>query len=69
MHVPYPIYFRNPANQSAVNAVESLASELAARFSPIVGCTRSWDSADPDFEVFMSQLSPIFLLNTAYYVR
>ena len=25
---------------------------LAARFSPIVGCTRSWDTADPtDFQV------------------
>ena len=33
-------------------AINRFATMLAARFSPIVGCTRSWDTADPtDFQV------------------
>lgn len=45
--------FSNPNNATARTAVIAFADALAARFSPIVGCTRSWD--DPqvvdDFEV------------------
>ncbi len=43
---------RNPQNQTAISAVNNFAKDLAARFNPIVGCTRSWDTADPtDFQV------------------
>lgn len=43
---------RNPENDTAITAVENFANDLAARFSPIVGCTRSWDTADPtNFQV------------------
>jgi hypothetical protein len=32
--------------------VKSFGSALANRFSPVVGCTRSWDASDPtNFEV------------------
>ena len=43
---------RNPHNQTAITAVNAFSDDLAKRFSPIVGCTRSWDSSDPtDFQV------------------
>ena len=43
---------RNPNNQTAVKAVNAFATALARRFNPIVGCTRSWNTADPtDFQV------------------
>jgi len=43
---------RNPENQTAINAVNAFATMLAARFSPVVGCTRSWDAPNPtDFQV------------------
>ena len=46
------VRFRNPKNETAIQAVNAFANHLAGRFSPIVGCTRSWDSADPtDFQV------------------
>ena len=51
------ILARHPDNQSAIDAVNNFARELAARFSPIVGCTRSWDSSDPtDFQVSRENL-------------
>lgn len=32
--------------------MNAFASDLASRFNPTVGCTRSWDTADPtDFTV------------------
>ena len=35
-----------------MDAVNAFAADLAARFNPTVGCTRSWDTADPtDFTV------------------
>ena len=44
---------RDPGNKTAVAAVEQFAVDLANRFSSIVGCTRSWDTANPnDFEVY-----------------
>ena len=43
---------RNPKNQTAIDAVNMFATDLANRFNHIVGCTRSWDTADPtDFQV------------------
>ena len=43
---------RNPSNQTAIDAVNAFASDLAARFDPTVGCTRSWNTSDPtDFTV------------------
>ena len=39
------IGYSNPKNQTAINAVNKFASQLAARFNPTVGCTRSWDNA------------------------
>lgn len=42
----------NPLNETAITAVNRFASDLAARFSPVVGCTRSWDTPNPiDFQV------------------
>lgn len=35
---------RNPSNETARMMVVGFANSLAARYSPIVGCTRSWDS-------------------------
>lgn len=51
----------NPANQTAQTAVSAFSSALAARFSQIVGCTRSWDSEnDPtDFQVRVSFFSSV----------
>ncbi|KAF8626251.1 hypothetical protein AX15_004929 [Amanita polypyramis BW_CC] len=40
----------NPLNKTAQDVVNAFAHDLAARFNPIVGCTRSWDSPDPIFE-------------------
>lgn len=41
----------NPSNQTALNAVKSMALHLGARYSSVVGCTRSWDTAATDFDV------------------
>lgn len=49
--------FSNPLNETAKNAVNAFAQALAARFNPVVGCTRSWDTADStDFKVCPSSL-------------
>ena len=54
-------FCRNPQNQTAIDAVHQFAADLAARFNPIVGCTRSWDTTDPtNFKVGTF---------TAYHVR
>lgn len=48
---------RNPTNATARATVNTFASMLAARFNPIVGCTRSWDAADPeDFQVIIDNM-------------
>ncbi|KAI9056950.1 glycoside hydrolase family 88 protein [Trametes sanguinea] len=53
----------NPKNATAIQAVNAFATELAARFSPIVGCTRSWDSADPtDFQVIIDNMMNLEVL-------
>ncbi|KAI0933566.1 hypothetical protein AcV5_005683 [Taiwanofungus camphoratus] len=54
---------RNPHNQTAITVVNRFAADLAARFSPIVGCTRSWDTADPtDFEVIIDNMMNLEVL-------
>lgn len=53
----------NPKNETALQAVETFAAALAARFSPIVGCTRSWDAADPDdFQVIIDNMMNLDVL-------
>ncbi|KAA1477060.1 d-4,5 unsaturated-glucuronyl hydrolase-like protein [Dentipellis sp. KUC8613] len=53
----------NPTNASAIEAVNDFANHLAGRFSPIVGCTRSWDSADPtDFQVIIDNMMNLEVL-------
>ncbi|KAI8999050.1 d-4,5 unsaturated-glucuronyl hydrolase-like protein [Trametes punicea] len=53
----------NPKNETAIQAVNAFAAHLAARFSPIVGCTRSWDSADPtDFQVIIDNMMNLEVL-------
>ncbi|KAI0329874.1 d-4,5 unsaturated-glucuronyl hydrolase-like protein [Cubamyces sp. BRFM 1775] len=53
----------NPKNESAIQAVNAFANHLAARFSPIVGCTRSWDTADPtDFQVIIDNMMNLEVL-------
>ncbi|KAI0086205.1 d-4,5 unsaturated-glucuronyl hydrolase-like protein [Irpex rosettiformis] len=50
-------------NQTAQTAVNSFANELAARFDPIVGCTRSWDTTDPtDFTVIIDNMMNLEVL-------
>ncbi|KIK95958.1 glycoside hydrolase family 88 protein [Paxillus rubicundulus Ve08.2h10] len=57
----------NPYNKTAINAVNTFAADLAARFSPIVGCTRSWDSSDPTlFEVIIDNMMTIDVLFSSY---
>ncbi|KAF8308233.1 glycoside hydrolase family 88 protein [Clavulina sp. PMI_390] len=47
----------NPANQTAITAINKFAILLADRFNPIVGCTRSWNSTDPtDFQVIIDNM-------------
>lgn len=57
---------RDPTNQTAIDAVNAFASDLAARFSPTVGCTRSWDTDDPtDFTVRVFNLRLQCLVHSA----
>ncbi|KAL5527581.1 hypothetical protein ACEPAG_6382 [Sanghuangporus baumii] len=53
----------DPTNQTANDAVNAFANDLAARFDPIVGCTRSWDTSDPsDFTVIMDNMMNLNVL-------
>lgn len=53
----------NPENQTAMAAINRFASMLAARFNPIVGCTRSWDTDDPtDFQVIIDNMMNLEVL-------
>ncbi|KAJ7118790.1 glycoside hydrolase family 88 protein [Mycena epipterygia] len=57
----------NPTNQTALTAVNKFAADLAARFNPVVGCTRSWDTADPtDFTVIIDNMMNLEILWVAY---
>ncbi|KAG8738448.1 hypothetical protein FRC10_006824 [Ceratobasidium sp. 414] len=42
----------NPNNKQAQDAVNAYATALASRFSPIVGCTMSWDPTTDDPQAF-----------------
>lgn len=57
--------YSNPNNQTAARVVNEFATFLANRFSPIVGCTRSWDSADPNFQVKSFVRAPSFGLTNS----
>ncbi|CAE6514882.1 unnamed protein product [Rhizoctonia solani] len=52
----------NPTNTSAITGVKNFAQLLANRYSSIVGCTRSWDSAAPEFQVIMDNMMNLELL-------
>ncbi|KAJ7684560.1 glycoside hydrolase family 88 protein [Mycena polygramma] len=57
----------NPTNQTALTAVKQFAADLAARFNPVVGCTRSWDTADPtDFTVIIDNMMNLEILWVVY---
>ncbi|KAJ7632123.1 glycoside hydrolase family 88 protein [Roridomyces roridus] len=57
----------NPSNQTAITAVKQFAQDLAVRFSPIVGCTRSWNTTDPtDFTVIIDNMMNLEILWVAY---
>ncbi|KAF7359238.1 Glycoside hydrolase family 88 protein [Mycena sanguinolenta] len=50
-----------------VGIIHSAVADLAARFDPIVGCTRSWDTADPtDFTVIIDNMMNLEILWVAY---
>ncbi|QRW24609.1 glycoside hydrolase family 88 protein [Rhizoctonia solani] len=55
----------NPTNASAITGVKNFATLLANRYSSIVGCTRSWNSAAPEFQVIMDNMMNLELLFTA----
>ncbi|KAI9462522.1 d-4,5 unsaturated-glucuronyl hydrolase-like protein [Russula earlei] len=56
----------DPHNETALHAVEMFAAALAARFNPVVGCTRSWDTPDPtDFQVIIDNMMTIDVLFSA----
>jgi hypothetical protein len=46
----------NPTNSSAVAGIKNFATLLANRYSSTVGCTRSWNSAAPQFLVIMDNM-------------
>jgi len=52
----------NPENKTAIDVLNAFASDLAARFDPVVGCTRSWDSPDPVFQVIIENMMTMELL-------
>ncbi|PFH52460.1 glycoside hydrolase family 88 protein [Amanita thiersii Skay4041] len=52
----------NSSNQTARTAINAFAKDLAARFSPVVGCTRSWDAPDPDFQVIIDNMMNLEVL-------
>ena len=62
--VVHPVDYlnRNPNNKTAITAVNNFAQDLADRFSYTVGCTRSWDTADPTmFEVRIKNFYSLFI--------
>ncbi|KAK7449784.1 hypothetical protein VKT23_013260 [Stygiomarasmius scandens] len=57
----------NPENQTAIQAINAFATDLAARFNPTVGCTRSWDTEDPtDFTVIIDNMMNLEVLFSSY---
>jgi len=57
-------YYFNRMNQTAITALKAFAADLDARFSPIVGCTRSWDRSNSPtwFEVIIDNMMNLEIL-------
>ncbi|KDQ33933.1 glycoside hydrolase family 88 protein [Pleurotus ostreatus PC15] len=55
----------NPGNGTAITAVKAFATALAKRFNAKVGCTRSWDSPDPNFQVIIDNMMNLEVLFVA----
>ncbi|GAA5857512.1 hypothetical protein JCM8547_009311 [Rhodosporidiobolus lusitaniae] len=55
----------NPENSTAREALLSNAQVLAGRFSEVVGCTRSWDRGEGEFEVIIDNMFNLQLLVAA----
>ncbi|BGP24524.1 hypothetical protein JCM10295v2_003442 [Rhodotorula toruloides] len=55
----------DPANETAKIALLSNAQYLASRYSSAVGCTKSWDRGEGDFEVIIDNMMNLQLLLTA----
>ncbi|KAH8832000.1 glucuronyl hydrolase [Flagelloscypha sp. PMI_526] len=51
----------NPSNQTAKDGINNFAKLLAARYNPLVGCTRSWDGS-PYFQVIIDNMMNLELL-------
>lgn len=54
----------NPTNKTAITAINALAKELADRYSPRVGLTRSWDWSGDDYPVIMDNMMNLEVLFT-----
>ncbi|KAF8900326.1 d-4,5 unsaturated-glucuronyl hydrolase-like protein [Mucidula mucida] len=53
----------NSSNETAIAAINSFATYLANRYNPVVGCTRSWDSSDPNrFTVIIDNMMNLEVL-------
>lgn len=53
----------NPNNKTAQTAIKAFAKILADRFNPVVGATRSWNTADPtNFQVIIDNMMNLELL-------
>jgi hypothetical protein len=56
----------DPKNETALLAVQTFGAALATRFNPIVGCTRSWDTVNPEvFEVIIDNMMNLEVLFNA----
>jgi len=57
-------HYFNRKNQTAIDALKAFSADLNARFSPIVGCTRSWDTPKSPtwFEVIIDNMMNLELL-------
>ncbi|KWU46100.1 Six-hairpin glycosidase [Rhodotorula sp. JG-1b] len=53
------------SNETARQALVSNAETLASLFSPVVGCTRSWDRGPDNFEVIIDNMMNLPLLLSA----
>ncbi|GAA5910997.1 hypothetical protein JCM6882_006743 [Rhodosporidiobolus microsporus] len=52
-------------NETAKESLLQNAARLASRFSDVVGCTRSWDRGEGDFEVIIDNMANLQLLVAA----
>ena len=47
----------NQTRDDVLAVLKTSANSLASRYSPVVQCTRSWDSSAPTFEVIIDNVS------------